>query len=338
MAALGGSLRRENHFDSSSVEASHQKELGTCASSLVLQQLCSPPPSSCCPRRQVPESSSSRALDPTHRRLRSWVTRLHRPAVHRGRIGSPPGSYRVTETVKLGARAGDYQGSLTLLRRRDRPPTLKLGAYVGTWTYTTHYPSNGHRAVRGVHRRLTLRDRVSRLARRCSGRASYCLKDPTARSSSLPRPPAAENKRCSFRGPDMIRALCFRRRTRSCLTAAGPLGQRESGVGDTTSKIANGLHGVPSWFLRAAGPARVGEMPANDDLADPPYPSPGMPARQQESPFCRYFKPSDGLEPSTPSLPCAPNGNWSQPTAMASACSALSGSEHLPPVATGCAR
>jgi hypothetical protein len=31
-------------------------------------------------------------------------------------------------------------------------------------------------------------------------------------------------------------------------------------------------------------------------------------------------KPSDGLEPSTPSLPCAPNGNWSQPTATVLAC------------------
>jgi hypothetical protein len=33
-----------------------------------------------------------------------------------------------------------------------------------------------------------------------------------------------------------------------------------------------------------------------------------------------FFKPSDGLEPSTPSLPCAPNGNWSQPTATVLAC------------------
>jgi hypothetical protein len=30
-------------------------------------------------------------------------------------------------------------------------------------------------------------------------------------------------------------------------------------------------------------------------------------------------KPSDGLEPSTPSLPCAPIGNWSQPVATVSA-------------------
>ena len=28
-----------------------------------------------------------------------------------------------------------------------------------------------------------------------------------------------------------------------------------------------------------------------------------------------FFKPSSGLEPETPSLPCARCGNWSQPTA-----------------------
>jgi hypothetical protein len=34
--------------------------------------------------------------------------------------------------------------------------------------------------------------------------------------------------------------------------------------------------------------------------------TPSLPAiqhRQQKMPLCRYFKPSDGLEPSTPSLP-----------------------------------
>ena len=39
--------------------------------------------------------------------------------------------------------------------------------------------------------------------------------------------------------------------------------------------------------------------------------------RQHHIPFCRDFlsKPSDGLEPSTPSLPCDPNGNRWQPMA-----------------------
>jgi hypothetical protein len=33
-----------------------------------------------------------------------------------------------------------------------------------------------------------------------------------------------------------------------------------------------------------------------------------------------FAEPSDGLEPSTPSLPCAARGNWSQPAAMVLAC------------------
>ncbi len=50
------------------------------------------------------------------------------------------------------------------------------------------------------------------------------------------------------------------------------------------------------------------------------------------------FKPSDGLEPSTPSLPCAPIGNWSQPVATVLACLSRFRSvricHRLPPVAT----
>ena len=43
--------------------------------------------------------------------------------------------------------------------------------------------------------------------------------------------------------------------------------------------------------------------------------------RQLEQPFCRrFFKPSDGLEPSTPSLPWNLGGNGSQPTATVFAC------------------
>jgi hypothetical protein len=48
-------------------------------------------------------------------------------------------------------------------------------------------------------------------------------------------------------------------------------------------------------------------------------------------------KPSDGLEPSTPSLPCAPFGNWSQPMATVLACfgrfQGRSICHQLPPVA-----
>ncbi len=42
--------------------------------------------------------------------------------------------------------------------------------------------------------------------------------------------------------------------------------------------------------------------------------------RQQKSRFAGVLEPSDGLEPSTPSLPCAPIGNRSQPTATVLAC------------------
>jgi len=47
--------------------------------------------------------------------------------------------------------------------------------------------------------------------------------------------------------------------------------------------------------------------------------------------FCR--EPSDGIEPSTPSVPCAPIGNGSQPVATVLACLSLFGSERF---ATGC--
>ena len=36
--------------------------------------------------------------------------------------------------------------------------------------------------------------------------------------------------------------------------------------------------------------------------------------------FKSFWKPSDGLEPSTPSLPCRLAGNWSQPVATVLAC------------------
>src|ERR671932_1662429 len=42
---------------------------------------------------------------------------------------------------------------------------------------------------------------------------------------------------------------------------------------------------------------------------------------KEEGPLCGAFaEPSDGLEPSTPSLPCAARGNRSQPTATVCAC------------------
>jgi Domain of unknown function (DUF1707) len=48
--------------------------------------------------------------------------------------------------------------------------------------------------------------------------------------------------------------------------------------------------------------------------------------------------PSDGLEPSTPSLPCAAGGNWSQPTATVSAYLSRLDAVRLPPIANGCDR
>jgi hypothetical protein len=51
-----------------------------------------------------------------------------------------------------------------------------------------------------------------------------------------------------------------------------------------------------------------------------------------------FAKPSDGLEPSTPSLPWHPRGNRSQPTATVCPFEPFLRPQHLPPVATGCDR
>jgi hypothetical protein len=66
-------------------------------------------------------------------------------------------------------------------------------------------------------------------------------------------------------------------------------------------------------------------------------------AGDQKELITRGFRePSDGLEPSTPSLPCAPIGNWWQLVATGGNGFGLFwgflGSERLPLVATGCAR
>jgi hypothetical protein len=63
-------------------------------------------------------------------------------------------------------------------------------------------------------------------------------------------------------------------------------------------------------------------------------------SRQHTIPVCRDFlsKPSDGLEPSTPSLPCGPIRNCSHPTATVFACFRGFGADptchRLPPLAT----
>ena len=59
----------------------------------------------------------------------------------------------------------------------------------------------------------------------------------------------------------------------------------------------------------------------------------------EKAPICGAFaEPSDGLEPSTPSLPFCGPGNWSQPMATVLACSSrFRGNpicHRLPPVAT----
>ena len=54
--------------------------------------------------------------------------------------GLTSGSYRVTETVKLGAHVQvAIEGSLMLYAASGSPSDPQLGAYVGTWTYTSHY-------------------------------------------------------------------------------------------------------------------------------------------------------------------------------------------------------
>ena len=54
--------------------------------------------------------------------------------------GLTSGSYRVTETVKLGAHVQlAIEGSLTLYQASGSPSDPQLGAYVGTWTYRAHH-------------------------------------------------------------------------------------------------------------------------------------------------------------------------------------------------------
>ena len=53
--------------------------------------------------------------------------------------GLTSGSFRVTETVKLGAHVQlAIKGSLTLYEASGSPSDPQLGAYVGTWTFTAH--------------------------------------------------------------------------------------------------------------------------------------------------------------------------------------------------------
>ena len=51
-----------------------------------------------------------------------------------------------------------------------------------------------------------------------------------------------------------------------------------------------------------------------------------------------FLKPSDRLEPSTPSLPWNDSGNRSQPTATVFACLGRFRECRLPAIATGCDR
>jgi len=53
--------------------------------------------------------------------------------------GLTSGSYRVTETVKLGAHVQvASEGSITFYEASGSPSDPQLGAYVGTWTYAGH--------------------------------------------------------------------------------------------------------------------------------------------------------------------------------------------------------
>jgi len=78
---------------------------------------------------------------------------------------------------------------------------------------------------------------------------------------------------------------------------------------------------------------------AHELLVSPAPPADRLTHATWKPPFCSsFFKPSDGLEPSTPSLPCAAIGNRSQRTATVFACLSLfrrrAVCDRLPPVAT----
>jgi hypothetical protein len=55
-----------------------------------------------------------------------------------------------------------------------------------------------------------------------------------------------------------------------------------------------------------------------------------VPSTERAAICAAFSEPSGGLEPPTPSLPCARHGNWSQPSATIFAVA------HLRPVATAC--
>ena len=110
--------------------------------------------------------------------------------------GLTSGSYRVTETVKLGAHVQlAIEGSLTSTRRPDRPPTPSSARMSVRGRTGLTRSSSGHRGVPQCSRAYhTERSCLPTAARRCSRSVSSCSKAPTARRCSSPRPPAAENE------------------------------------------------------------------------------------------------------------------------------------------------
>ena len=108
--------------------------------------------------------------------------------------GLTSGSFRVTETVKLGAHVQvAMEGSVTLYEASDRrriPSSAPMSARGRTRPTKS---SSGHPAVR----RCSPASRTERscsptAARQCSRSVSFCS-SLTARSCSLPRLPAAES-------------------------------------------------------------------------------------------------------------------------------------------------
>ena|SRR5438067_12485098 len=77
---------------------------------------------------------------------------------------------------------------------------------------------------------------------------------------------------------------------------------------------------VEGWTLRAAAEAAALSVRCGRNGLDVSQRTkPKSPANRR--------KPSDGLEPSTPSLPCTSRGNQSQPTATVFACFGRSGAQ-----------
>ena len=117
-----------------------------------------------------------------------------------------------------GARAAGSRGEVTLYEASGTPSNPKLGAYVGTWTYTAHQFEQwtpGGTAVFGAvaHGQIVFADGSTAMLK-----VSFTLLEGSeARRCSFPKQPAAESDEAAplkLRRPGHDPGLRFRHRTK----------------------------------------------------------------------------------------------------------------------------